>query len=137
MNGKDPEVTDEQQPSYEDYFDAQVLDEAGKKIGTVGNVYLDDATGLPGWVSVRTGLFGTKESFVPLEQAILSDDKLIVPHSKQTVQDAPRTDVDKHLDIEEEARLFEYYGIDTDVALDAEPVSKPSRRSTTEDQDAG
>lgn len=28
--------------------------------------YLDDATGQPTWVTVSTGLFGTRESFAPL-----------------------------------------------------------------------
>jgi sporulation protein YlmC with PRC-barrel domain len=42
-----------------------VYDEAGEKIGSASEVYLDDETGQPEWVTVRTGLFGTKESFVP------------------------------------------------------------------------
>ena len=39
----------------------------GEKIGRAGQVYLDDQTGRPEWVTVNTGLFGTNESFVPLE----------------------------------------------------------------------
>src|SRR4028118_2323038 len=39
------------------------------KHGTVGEVYLDDETGRPEWATVRTGLFGTKEAFVPLADA--------------------------------------------------------------------
>ena len=42
------------------------------KLGTVGEVYLDDETGRPEWATVRTGMFGTKESFVPLAQADLT-----------------------------------------------------------------
>ena len=34
-------------------------------LGTVGEVYLDDETGRPEWATVRTGLFGTKDSLVP------------------------------------------------------------------------
>lgn len=34
----------------------------GDKIGKVGQIYLDDATGQPGWVAVRTGLFRTREA---------------------------------------------------------------------------
>jgi len=51
----------------------------GDKLGKVGQVYLDDETGKPEWATVQTGLFGTKESFVPLAQADLTDDGLSVP----------------------------------------------------------
>jgi len=44
----------------------------GDKLGKVGQVYLDDETGKPEWATVQTGLFGTKESFVPLAQADLT-----------------------------------------------------------------
>ena len=43
-----------------------VLSADGDKIGSVGQVYADDADGQPTWVTVKTGLFGTSESFVPL-----------------------------------------------------------------------
>ena len=36
------------------------------KIGSIGQIYVDDSTGEPSWVTVRTGLFGMSESFVPL-----------------------------------------------------------------------
>lgn len=39
----------------------------GAKIGGVGQVYADHDTGQPNWVTVKTGLFDTRESFVPLE----------------------------------------------------------------------
>ena len=45
-----------------------VYDESGDKIGSAAEVYLDDETGQPEWVTVRTGLFGTKESFVPIRE---------------------------------------------------------------------
>ena len=48
---------------------ATVYDRSGDKIGKAGQVYLDDATGQPSWITVNTGLFGTSESFVPLEGA--------------------------------------------------------------------
>ena len=37
-----------------------VYDESGEKIGSAAEVYLDDETGQPEWVTVRTGLFGTE-----------------------------------------------------------------------------
>lgn len=83
----------------------------GGKLGTVGEVYLDDETGRPEWATVRTGLFGTKETFVPLAQADLAGEQLRLPYDKATVKDAPRVDTDGHLSPEEEAELYRYYGI--------------------------
>ncbi|MFP3712286.1 PRC and DUF2382 domain-containing protein [Puerhibacterium sp. TATVAM-FAB25] len=88
-----------------------VIGEDGTKIGKVGQVYLDDQSGAPQWVTVSTGLFGTSESFVPLEAATLEGDDLRVPYSKDFVKDAPRVEPDGHLEESEEARLYDYYGL--------------------------
>ena len=88
-----------------------VYDESGEKIGSAGEVYLDDETGQPEWVTVRTGLFGTKESFVPIRDANLTDDGVRVPVSKTQVKDAPKIDTDGHLSPEEEQELYRYYGM--------------------------
>ena len=85
----------------------------GAKIGEVGQVYLDDVTGKPEWVTVKTGMFGTKESFVPVAQSQFADDGLRVPYDKDTVKDAPRVDADQgHLSKDEEAELYRHYGLD-------------------------
>lgn len=42
------------------------VDANGDKIGKVGQIYVDDATGQPQWVTVETGMFGRRESFAPL-----------------------------------------------------------------------
>jgi uncharacterized protein (TIGR02271 family) len=89
----------------------------GEKIGDVGQVYLDDQTGRPEWATVRTGLFGTKESFVPVAQAELTDNGLRVPYDKDAVKDAPRVDAEQgHLSQEEEAELYRHYGLEYSAA---------------------
>jgi uncharacterized protein (TIGR02271 family) len=88
-----------------------VYDEAGEKIGSASEVYLDDETGQPEWVTVRTGLFGTKESFVPIRNADLTDDGVRVPVTKARVKDAPKIDTDGHLSPQEEQELYRYYGL--------------------------
>src|SRR3954464_12239140 len=88
-----------------------VYDESGEKIGSAAEGYLDDETGQPEGVTVRTGLFGTKESFVPIRDADLTDDGLRVPVSKARVKDAPKVDADGHLSPEEEQELYRYYGL--------------------------
>src|SRR4051812_24165031 len=88
-----------------------VYDESGDKIGSAAEVYLDDETGQPEWVTVRTGLFGTKESFVPIRNADLTDNGVRVPVSKERVKDAPKIDTDGHLSPQEEQELYRYYGM--------------------------
>ncbi|MBD1542003.1 PRC and DUF2382 domain-containing protein [Arthrobacter sp. IA7] len=89
-----------------------VLSADGDKIGSVGQVYADDADGQPTWVTVKTGLFGTSESFVPLQDARLEGSDVVVPYTKDQVKDAPRVDTDGHLEPSEEDRLFGHYGLD-------------------------
>jgi uncharacterized protein (TIGR02271 family) len=88
-----------------------VYDEAGQKIGSASEVYLDDETGQPEWVTVKTGLFGTKESFVPIRDADLTNDGVRVNVSKDRVKDAPKIDTDGHLSPQEEQELYRYYGL--------------------------
>ena len=86
-----------------------VLGSDGEKIGSIGQLYADDDTGEPTWVTVKTGLFGTSQSFVPVEGAHNQGDDLVVPYTKDHVKDAPRVDVDGHLTPEEEDRLYTHY----------------------------
>jgi uncharacterized protein (TIGR02271 family) len=88
-----------------------VYDDSGNKIGSASEVYLDDQTGQPEWVTVKTGLFGTKESFVPIRDADLTDDGVRVHISKDKVKDAPKIDTDGHLSPQEEEELYRYYGL--------------------------
>ncbi|MGW7491294.1 PRC-barrel domain-containing protein [Streptomyces sp. NPDC054786] len=88
-----------------------VVDADGAKVGTVQQVYRDDATNDPEWITVRTGLFGLKETFIPLAGARRADDELHVPHAKETIKAAPRIDADGHLDPSEETELYRHYGM--------------------------
>jgi uncharacterized protein (TIGR02271 family) len=83
----------------------------GNKIGSVGQVYLDDQTGQPAWVTVNTGLFGMNESFIPLSDASFSGDRLTVPFDKDKVKGAPNVASDGHLSPDEERELYSYYGV--------------------------
>jgi uncharacterized protein (TIGR02271 family) len=84
----------------------------GDKIGKVGQVFLDDQTGRPEFVTVNTGLFGSNETFIPVQGASFSGDRLEVPFDKDKVKGAPNVGVDSgHLDESEEQKLYEYYGM--------------------------
>ncbi|MDQ1574577.1 MAG: hypothetical protein QOH44_2136 [Actinomycetota bacterium] len=95
-----------------------VKDSDGDKIGKVGQIYVDPATGQPNWATVKTGLFGTSESFVPLDQADEADDEIRVPFTKDFVKDAPRVDAEGALEESEEGNLYAYYHDTTTGAPD-------------------
>lgn len=112
----------------------------GEKIGSVGQVYLDDVTNEPTFVTVKTGLFGAKETFVPLQQAQTTTDGITVPFTKDFVKDAPNVDADGSLTPEEEQRIYEYYsleysGAETDRHAAAGTVTTGTDRVETERRD--
>ncbi len=89
------------------------FDTNGDKIGKVGQVYLDDATGRPEWLTINTGLFGLKETFVPTQRAEVRDGGVVVPYEKGEVKNAPNVDVEAgHLSPTEEAELYRYYNME-------------------------
>ena len=94
-------------------FGTTVTDNDGDKIGKVEDVYLDNASGQPEWVSVKTGLFGSNISLIPLAEATHSGDTLTVPFSKAKVKDAPNHDPGHELSESDEAQLYSYYGVGT------------------------
>jgi uncharacterized protein (TIGR02271 family) len=111
---------------------ADVYDADGSKIGTASEVFLDDQSGNPEWVTVKTGLFGTKETFVPIREADLTGDGLRVPVTKAQVKDAPKIDTDGHLSPQEEEELYRYYGVGgTGRHSDVQSTTTDTSRTTT------
>ena len=55
---------------------ATAYDPSGDKIGKIGQIYYDDDSGQPRWATVSTGLFDTDETFVPVQDAELSGDRV-------------------------------------------------------------
>ncbi len=86
-------------------------DNDGGKIGSIEEIYLDTQTGEPEWALVHTGLFGTKQTFVPIRDASEADGSLQVPFEKSQVKDAPKVDPDGQLSQKEEADLYRHYGM--------------------------
>lgn len=83
----------------------------GSKIGSVTQVYVDDVSDEPAWVTVKTGLFGTKESFIPVAGARRQGSDLHVPYESGLVKDAPRMESDQHLEPAQEGELYRHYGL--------------------------
>ena len=123
-----------------------VVDDDGTKIGNIGQVFLDDQTSEPEWVTVKTGMFGGAESFIPLADATTSGSEIRVPFQKSKVKDAPRVDDSEgHLSQDEEAELYRYYGMSYDEShsdsglpaggMQSNPDVAGSERSGETDQD--
>lgn len=109
-------------------FTAAVVGSDGERIGKVGQVYLDDQTQEPNWVTVKTGLFGTKEFFVPLDEARLEGKQILVPYGKAHVLAAPATEIDQNLSPEEEDALYNHYrvpGRQTGTQAGVDPLGAP------------
>jgi uncharacterized protein (TIGR02271 family) len=98
---------------YEGWIGREAVDAQGDKIGKISQLFLDDHTGQPEWVTVNTGLFKSRSSFVPLRGATASGEALQLAFPKDRVKDAPQVDDDGdgHLTPEEEAELYRYYGL--------------------------
>ena len=84
----------------------------GDKLGRIEEIYLDTDSGEPEWALINTGLFGTKQTFVPLRDARQDDDQLRVPYDKSQVKDAPSIEPDGEMSQSEEADLYRHYGLD-------------------------
>ncbi|MGI8447269.1 MAG: DUF2382 domain-containing protein [Streptosporangiaceae bacterium] len=85
------------------------VDSDGDKVGKVGQVYLDDATGQPVWVTVSSGMLGNRQSFAPLYDSAVRSDQLVLAVPKQMVKDAPSVENDGHLDEAEINALYQHY----------------------------
>jgi uncharacterized protein (TIGR02271 family) len=107
----------------------------GDKLGRIETLYVDREDGQqPTFVTVHTGLFGTSTSFVPVAQATLDGDRVVVPYTKSQVSDAPRVESDGDLEPEEESRLYRHYGLTaTDSIADRTPVGHDTSGPTTDD----
>lgn len=89
----------------------EVVGSDGESIGRVGQVYLDDQSGQPSWVTVKTGWFGSSESFVPLDAASIDGDTVRVPYDKDRIKGAPHHETDEPLSEQNEQDLYSYYGL--------------------------
>jgi uncharacterized protein (TIGR02271 family) len=92
------------------YIGRNAVDLEGNKVGQIGQVYLDDRTGQPLWVTVSTGLFGNRQSFAPISGSAFDGDDVRLAVSKDTIKDAPNVDDDEHINGDEQNALYQYYG---------------------------
>ncbi len=115
MPALDPETLDR-------WRDSVMVDQEGGTVGTISEFYLDRETGQPTWALVATGLFGAKQTFVPLTEATQQGNEILVPYTKARIREAPQVGAEGELTPDEEATLFAHYGLDYwGMARAAEP----------------
>ena len=89
-----------------------VIDQKGYAVGVIADLYVDEVTGRPEWAAVKSGLFSHRVTFVPLSQAVPNGLRVQVPYPQSHIHDAPNIDPDGRLSADEEARLYQHYGLD-------------------------
>jgi stress response protein YsnF len=82
----------------------------GGRLGTIEAFFVDDRTAAPTWVSISTGLFGTRHSVVPVADATFTDGVLRIPVTADAVKSAPPM-AGEHLDPGDEEALRRHYGL--------------------------
>jgi hypothetical protein len=87
-----------------------VVDAAGKKIGTLESVYVDTATDQPAFASVTVGMPARRRlTFVPLANASVGPSYVKVAHSRSEVKGAPSIPTDGELAAADEEAVFSHY----------------------------
>jgi uncharacterized protein (TIGR02271 family) len=85
------------------------VDLNGAKLGKIGQIYVDDQTSQPLWVTITTGMFGTRQNFAPLYGSRADGDDLQLAVTKDMVTGAPGVEADGHIEDSENEALYTYY----------------------------
>jgi uncharacterized protein (TIGR02271 family) len=110
-----------------------VVDRNGTTVGTISEFYIDRGSRLPTFALLNTGLFGTKQTFVPLIRASERNGEIHLPYDKGQIISAPRVDIDGELTPDAEAALFGHYGMDYwhDSPGEPPPAAADQGKATT------
>ena len=95
-----------------DLFKATAYDNAGDKLGSVKEIFVDDNSGQPTFVEVNHGLFGMNSSLVPMRGHKFDGENLNLAFAKDRVKDAPDFDADQALTPEQQNEIYRHYGLD-------------------------
>jgi uncharacterized protein (TIGR02271 family) len=85
------------------------VDCEGSRLGKIGQVYVNDRTGQPLWVTVATGMFGTRQSFAPIRGSRYDGEQLVLAVPKDVIKDAPNIDDDQRIGADEQEALYRHY----------------------------
>ena len=92
----------------EELIGARVTGGDGQEVGTVEQVFNDDADGRPVWALVRAG---KKDKFVPLGGSRFSKDGLSVPFDSKVIMSSPDVDAGRHMSAAQADQLNRHFGL--------------------------
>ncbi len=88
-----------------------VYDSAGRQVGEVGEIWLDEDGGQPRYLKIARDAFGGRAALVPLDDARAEGDGIHVPYSPAELDGSPDLgDVDADLDDARQNEILGYYG---------------------------
>jgi PRC-barrel domain protein len=100
-----------------------VLDPDDESVGAFEAIYVDSESKEPRFVAVRTGLFGTGHTVIPVKKEDVIQGIVRVGYDKEAVKEAPDVELADELGPEAEKRITEYYG--GHHRRDPEPLPPP------------
>lgn len=104
----------------ESWIGSTLIDPHDNKLGTIDELYFDLETDQPQWMLVKTGLFGTKRSLVPLTDARVTEGGIMTPFDKRQIDDAPRIGPTDDLPDDQVHELYRHYNLVYDAPVDAD-----------------
>lgn len=92
----------------EQLIGARVTGGDGQVVGTVQQVFKDDASGRPVWARIRAG---TRDRFVPLAGGQLTKDGLKVPYDAKQIMSSPEIGAERHISPAQTDQLRRHFGL--------------------------
>jgi len=122
VGGVDP--FGELKSSSEEY---NIYDSHYERIGRVDHVVLDDDDRVS-YIGVKTGLFGTNSTLIPVEIVRVNDKRRLIEISetKETISHAPHFGQDEDVTPELEDRVRNYFGLESLLPSQGPEASHPS-----------
>lgn len=108
-------------PSPDQYPGLTAVGPAKEPIGTIAQVYVDDRSGSPDWVTVDTDRSGDTQRFVPVEGSRIEGATLVLPFGADVVREAPRITDPSHLDPAQQEQLYAHYARHLTAGVDRSP----------------
>ena len=106
----------------EDLVGRHLLDESGRDIGAITDLYVDD-DGVPHWLLVDTQFFQGFLSVIPVTDVIVTDKGLHVHYDMEKLTGAPNVMGERPYAQHREGMLYDYYRLTA-----PESVTAASRR---------
>ena len=95
-----------------EWFGGHVVDSDGEKLGKLADVFYDAEADTPAFAAVKSGTFSKHVTLVALDGATAGKTHLRVPVDKKRFKKAPSFDPAAELTLDDEAKAYEYYGLD-------------------------